>query len=389
MGDQVRDEILGTAPVLRAPAYERRVSGILQRLLAVTPAQGHWRVYLLDTADWNAMTIPGNYVFVFRGLLDALKSDDEVAAVVGHELAHRLAHHHEESDEEQWGEALTVLAAIAAAAVVASGDQSTQEDVESAMSSTMQLGQGLTTLQFSKNKEREADQIGLFLMADAGFNPNAAAKVWFDKAQKQPGDQVTDFFSTHPLDSDRYAFLTQHMPLAEQRYRAAIAGGVRTLKQKRKPVQTPTESQESLVLVQKGFELLEESEIEGATQIAHSVVAKHPKSADGFNLLGVALSKQGDIAGAAKSFSKGLKLNPNHSSLVYNTACVKALKGDKKGALEKLKVAFGLNPTLIDTARSDSDLFSLHQDPEFQKLLNSPVAPAAAVIGTSSFSINQ
>jgi predicted Zn-dependent protease len=157
-------------PILRDPVQEKRVAKILQKLLDATPTTGHWTATLVDSPIFNAMTTPGNFIYVYRGLLQTLP-DDELAAVLAHEIAHRLAQHEVESSEETLGRAISVLATIAAGVAMASQQGATQRDVANVMDATDKLGQGFTTLRYSKDKEREADQIGIFLLADAGVLP--------------------------------------------------------------------------------------------------------------------------------------------------------------------------------------------------------------------------
>lgn len=387
IGQQAKEGILSEFPILREARYEKRVSTIVGRLLKVTPAAGHWSVYVVDGPVWNAATAPGNIIIIFRELLDDLKNDDEVAAVLAHELSHRLAVHEEESTEEKWGKGLSILAAIAAGVAVAANENSTEQDVAIAMGTVGALGAGFTTLKYSKTKEQEADQIGLFLMADAGFNPQAAARVWYNQMQKNAGRSSSDFFSTHPLDGDRYQFLTNLMPLAEQRYRSALIRSEEGEPPPSKPVYVNAAATEAL---SQASQLLESSDYSAALSQAQTLVNRYPSFPGAFNLLGMVQVKLGDTLNAARSFARGLKMAPNDADLLYNNACVAALSGKDEEALAKLKSAFRHNQMLITHAKEDSDLFSLHDDPRFDALLKEAAlqAPARGA-ARSTFSVNR
>ena len=118
-GHQLHTQMVAQNPILRDPVQEKRVTKILQKILDATPTTGHWTATLVDSPVFNAMTAPGNFIYVYRGLLQAVP-DDELAAVLAHEIAHRLAQHELESSEETLGRAISVLATIAAGAAMAS-----------------------------------------------------------------------------------------------------------------------------------------------------------------------------------------------------------------------------------------------------------------------------
>lgn len=383
-GQQIYQHMLNEMPVLRDPQAVKRVSRILDKLLDVTPTTGHWTVTLIDNPAFNAMTTPGNYVYVFKGMLDNSRSDDEVAAVLAHEIGHRLAQHEVKTSEQTLSEALSMIATVAAGVAIASQQGSTQQDVANVMEMTNALGVGFTTLRYEKDQEREADQIGMFLIADAGINPMAAADVWAGRLAAEGGGG-SDFFSTHPLHEDRYAMAIQLLPAAQARYEAALKRRHSGKSRKKQGQKSPTLDYH----IAQAQEAIASSDIQTASTIAKSLVAQQPSSPEARNLLGHVKALQGNIDQAHKEFQRGLRLSPEDPVLLYNMACIHALKGERELALRLLERAFTRNPNLVAGAQEDSDLASLYDDDAFKELVSRQyTAPVPENVGGNTYSIN-
>lgn len=382
-GHQLHAQMVTQRPILRDKTAEKRVTKILEKILEATPSTGHWTATLINDPTFNAMTAPGNFIFVYRGLLDSLP-DDEVAAVLAHEIGHRLAQHEVESSEETFGEALSVLATIAAGAAIAMQQGATQQDVANVMDATNKIGTGLTTLRYSKDKEREADQIAIFLLADAGINPAAAPSLWARQAAIN-GSGGSDFFSTHPLDSDRYATAIQLLPLAQERYEQALKRKKSPKAKKKAAVPTPDLNYQ----ISQAEEALKANDLHTASTIAQSLTAKAPSVPETYNLLGRIKIRTGEEKQALKAFKKGLTLAPDDPILIYNMACVHALAGKRKETLTALKKAFTLRPDLAPYAKEDSDLAAFHEDLEFKDLVEKEyVALPPTEVGGNTVRVN-
>jgi predicted Zn-dependent protease len=380
----VYDTMIAKAPLLRDPGTEARVSRVMDKLLRATPQTGHWSLALIDDPMFNAMAMPGNHIFLFRGMLDSLKSDDEVAAVLAHEIGHRLALHEQKTSGEKLGEALAGLTAAALAAAVAMDENSTAEDVSDTLESAQALGAGFTTLRYSKDKEREADQIGMFLMADAGFDPGAAAKVWASRLAAE-GDNSHDFFSTHPLHEDRYNAAVQLLPMAQERYRKAknLSGESLRKASPRRP------DPQLFVELDQAQKALDRGDLRSAETIANMLTQRDPQFVMGYNILGIVRIREGNAHAARAAFATALEIEPDNATLIYNTACTHALSGNPTTALPLLERSFSLDPELLETAKDDSDLSSLGSDPRFQELLSRQYLPQPpANVGGNTFSIN-
>ena len=158
-----------------------------------------WEVNLQTSEEINAYCMPGGKIMVFTGLIDkAAKTNDEIAAVVGHEIAHALREH----GRERMSTALVQQLGILGFAVYIS-DSSDNRELKNLAVQGVALG---TTLFFalpnSREQEREADKIGLELAARAGYNPLAAVSLW-RKMDELSDMQPPEFLSTHPSNQSR------------------------------------------------------------------------------------------------------------------------------------------------------------------------------------------
>lgn len=199
----------------RNPAQVERVRGIANRLIQQTTAfrpdarDWQWEVNVLTSPDVNAWVMPGGKMAIYTGLIEKLRlTDDELAAVIGHEMAHALREHARERASEQAVAGLGISVLAAAAGI---GDLG-QKGMEFAY-------QGLLGLPNSRRHETEADRIGVEIAARAGYNPQAAVSLW-QKMGQEGGAGPPKFLSTHPPREDRLNDLTVYaqrvMPLYEQ-----------------------------------------------------------------------------------------------------------------------------------------------------------------------------
>ncbi|WP_375741535.1 M48 family metallopeptidase [Pseudomonas boanensis] len=198
----------------KSSANARRVNAIAKRLIAQAPvfrpdaAQWAWDVNLIDNDDLNANCGPGGKIIVYSGLIEKLNlTDDELAAVMGHEIAHALREHSREAMSKAYG----VQMASQIGSVLGVG--------QAGLGMANAGVEYLMTLPNSRGNENEADLIGLELAARAGYNPNASISLW-QKMSKAGGGAPPEFMSTHPSSSTRMASLQaaipKVMPLYEQ-----------------------------------------------------------------------------------------------------------------------------------------------------------------------------
>ena len=192
----------------------QRVRAITNRLVsqvgAFRPeaANWPWEVHVLRSDDVNAWCMPGGKMAVYTGLINKIQpTDDELAAVLGHEMAHALREHSREQISQQMATQVGLSVLSAVTGVSAAGD----------------LGAALTNVMFtlpnSRTHESEADQIGVELAARAGYDPRAAVTLWQKMASLGGGSGQPEFLSTHPSPATRIGELQRNaekvMPLYE------------------------------------------------------------------------------------------------------------------------------------------------------------------------------
>ena len=188
----------------------QRLRGIAQRIIPHTPrwnpaaSEWKWQVNLIESPQVNAFCMPGGRIGFYTGIIDKLKlTDDEVAAIMGHEIAHALREH---GRERMAKSNVTSLGARVGGALL-SGILGVDPNITGAVTDT--AGQMLV-LKFSRDEEREADLVGLDIAARAGFDPRAGIALWRKMAQLGKGGPP-EFLSTHPGGESRIADMQNHM----------------------------------------------------------------------------------------------------------------------------------------------------------------------------------
>lgn len=176
---------------------------------------GLWEVRVFADDQANAFALPGNKIGVYEGLLKYAENQHQLAAVMGHELAHVIAQHGNERVSDQ----LAAQAGIAIAAIALGSSEASDSNKKLILAG---LGLGVqygVILPFSRTHESEADLIGLELMASSGFNPEESVKLW--ENMSKAGGQPPEFLSTHPSSTTRIKDLNARMPTALIAYNKA------------------------------------------------------------------------------------------------------------------------------------------------------------------------
>ncbi|KAL4785294.1 TCP-1/cpn60 chaperonin family-domain-containing protein [Aspergillus varians] len=181
------------------------VNRVLQRLIPLAPIHGaNWEVHVIkDDSMVNAFVLPGGKVFVFTGILPICQDEDGLAAVLGHEIAHVVAHH----TGERMSSNFVTMGVVFLTALIF--------DVSANIPSL--LLNLMYSLPNSRTQEAEADNIGLMMMSKACFNPEAAVGLWarMQKAEKQTPPQ---FMSTHPSSYNRMEYIRGWLDKAQAAY---------------------------------------------------------------------------------------------------------------------------------------------------------------------------
>ena len=227
MGTAAFEEMRAKMPRSQNTAQVRLVECVANRIVGVlTPTDmgaavvRQWEVELFEDSTANAFALPGGKMGVHTGLLDVATTPSQLAAVMGHEVAHVLARHGNARMSSQ-----RVAGGLMAGAGMIVGADSPQKQATMAA-----LGLGLEyglLKPYGRGQESEADEMGLIYMARAGFDPREAVTLWQNMARSSGGQAPPEFMSTHPSNATRIAKLQAEMPEAIAEYERVVASGGR------------------------------------------------------------------------------------------------------------------------------------------------------------------
>jgi predicted Zn-dependent protease len=171
--------------------------------------QWKWEVNILNSNQVNAFCMPGGKIAFYTGILEQLKlTDDEVAMIMGHEVAHALREH---ARERMGKSAATNIGISLGAQLLGLGNSGAQ---------LANMGGQLLSLKFGREDESEADLVGMELAARAGYNPRAGVSLWQKMGAASKG-APPQFLSTHPSGPSRIADIEKNLPKVEPLYRRA------------------------------------------------------------------------------------------------------------------------------------------------------------------------
>lgn len=228
LGREVMQDTVKTMRSAKVPinADKRRVRELDEMVKRIT-AVSHlpelpYEVYLFETNIVNAAAAPGGQIMVFSGLYDERRGlvtdEDELAAVLGHEIAHVTCRHTTESLTRQMPMNLILMGAAIYA------EAKGKEDLATWLGAGFLLYEGLLLPKYSRDDEAEADAVGLMYMAKAGYDPRAAVRLWKRAHEKEGDKSLFAWLSSHPSNKARYKALQAKLPEAMAEY-ARVRGG--------------------------------------------------------------------------------------------------------------------------------------------------------------------
>jgi predicted Zn-dependent protease len=237
LGEHAYKEILSKSQVVESGPQVDQVQRVGRRIAKAAENQAlqreinlhlqgyhfDWDFHVLEDPQVNAFCLPGGKIGVYTGLLRLVgDNDDMLAAVLGHEVAHALAHH---ANERITREAMHQQAIRAAAGAMGRMDP----DKRRLLIAILTGGSHAYELRYDRQQEAEADHIGLFLMTFAGYNPEAAVAFWQRMEQLAAGRaRPPEILSTHPSDARRLALIEKWLPQAQAAKKAYDEGRVAT-----------------------------------------------------------------------------------------------------------------------------------------------------------------
>jgi predicted Zn-dependent protease len=214
---KLKAEASGKGALNQDAAMLQRVRAIAARIQPQTrvfradaPAW-KWEVNVITSNELNAFCMPGGKIMFYSGLINQLKlTDDEIAVVMGHEIAHALREH----SREQVSQAMAAQTAIGVGAAVFGLGEASAGMANAGY-------EALIASRFSRNDETEADRIGLELSARAGYDPRAGVTLWQKMMSASQGGRPPEFLSSHPAESSRVQQIQSLLPTVLPLYEAA------------------------------------------------------------------------------------------------------------------------------------------------------------------------
>jgi predicted Zn-dependent protease len=218
LGLQSYEEVLSQSQVQTQGPEVDLVKRVMGRLIAATGDAGKnldWQVSVVRDDKANAFCLPGGKMVVYTGILPIAQTEAGLATVLGHEMGHATSRH---GSQRLLQSKLANTLMTGAQASLAFGDMDTSRKIEvmAALGAGTKYG---VLLPFSRKHESEADEVGLYYMARAGYDPHEALAFWQRMEESSSaGRQPPEFVSTHPSHGTRIADLQSHLPRAEEEY---------------------------------------------------------------------------------------------------------------------------------------------------------------------------
>ena len=206
--------ITGTADANRVTSVGQKIKSAAERYLNSIGQSKYlegyaWEYKLVESKEVNAWCMPGGKIVVYSGILPITKDEAGLATVMGHEVAHALANH---GAQRMSAAQLQQVVGVGVAVAAGGQSESTQQIIGQAYGLGSTVG---VMLPFSRGHESEADEIGLTLMAIAGYNPEQAIAFWERMSAKAGGNAPPEILSTHPSDATRIANIRKLIPQAK------------------------------------------------------------------------------------------------------------------------------------------------------------------------------
>lgn len=346
LGESVLRRIRAELPLVEDTQLDSYIQALGERLLAASPSP-HLRFTFLIARNRavNAFAATGGVIVIYSGLIEAAHSEAELAAVMAHEIAHITQRHIARTLQEHQRLSLPTLLAVLSG--IAIGTHAPQ--VGSALTAGAVAGNLQTQLNFSRAYEREADAIGIGILARAGYPPQAMAS-FFDRLAHSAGtSDVPELLRTHPVTSERIA----EAEARAQRYHGAHAAETPAFAFAKARLQallgsprriidaythdTPSEREHPAVRYRYALALQRAGRAEEATRVLGKLVAEHPNNL----ALRLALADSTNAAGHSRAALRQLRelndLYPQQEPVVTEFARLEIEHGHAASALRQLR----------------------------------------------------
>jgi predicted Zn-dependent protease len=288
---------LNNGPVPQDPQLQAYVSGVGNKLARLSHRpELPWQFTVVDSSQVNAFALPGGKICITRGLITKMDSEDELAGVLGHEIGHVTARHAVAAYTRQ----VLMAGAMLGLAIALSDSEYSQVALAAAG-----VAGGLMMLSYSRDQERQCDELGYEYMTKAGYNPTAMVNTFrlFQKMQKSEPGVIDGMLSSHPLPQERIV-------AAEQR---ALASPLSSQPYKTKQFQLSLNQQKHLVpayaALDQGNTLAKKKRWGQAATQYQKAISLYPQESMFYSRLAIAQIKQQHTATALNSAKQGARLS--------------------------------------------------------------------------------
>jgi predicted Zn-dependent protease len=320
-------------PYVADPRVEKYVQKVGLKLSEVSD-RPHlpYEFMVLDSSTPNAWALPGGKIVIYRGLLNELKSEAELAAVLSHEIVHSAARHGAKSLEKQ----LLMQMGLVGLAQVLQGHQ-----YEDLIVGSAQVGGGLIHLKYSRHAELEADQYGIKYMVAAGYDPEAAVELqrtFLRLSKENKTNWLSGLFSTHPPSQER-------IEANEKTTAQYPKGGFIGKEEYQKEIGHLKEMQPAYEALDNGYLALLKGKYSEALRLAEQGIQIEPKEAHLCNLAGKAENFLHHTQNALAHFERAVELNPDYFDFLLQLGLIEHKLHRNDHAKARLEKSVKLLPT--------------------------------------------
>ncbi|MFO8082743.1 MAG: M48 family metalloprotease [Desulfobacterales bacterium] len=312
--------------LIKDPYIVNYVNSIGQNIVKELPPQPFsYKFYIIDSEVYNAFATPAGHIFIYRGLIEAMDSEDELAGIIAHEIAHVQCRHISDKIDRSSKLNLATLAGLAAGVFLGiSGADTAAQAVAVGSMATVQSLQ----LAYSREDEIQADKIGLGNMTRAGYDAKALMTTLNKIRSKRWFDDIPTYLSTHPAAEARIAYIDSW---SQNQTDLPFMGATESFKKAR-----------TRLLALYGNE---------SRAVSHfkNVVERNPNDVAGRYGYGLVLARIGHRQDAAYHLQAALEQNPLDSAVLGELGRIYFLDGRMSDALTALKGAIGLSGNISET----------------------------------------
>ena len=348
------------------PEVQAYVQEVGAKLAAVSDRSLPYEFAVINNSTPNAWALPGGKIAINRGLLTALDSEAELAAVLGHEIVHAAAKHSAQSVQR---------GALLQAAVLATGVATADSDYGEVATIGAGAGAALIHSKYGRNAELESDFYGMNYMSRAGYNPNGAVELQQTfvelKDNKRP-DFLEGLFASHPPSQERLAANRAHA-------KTLAAGGVDGKQRYRQVMQRLIDAKPAYEAYDEARQAVADNRFKAARRLVEQAIDLEPREGQFFALLGDIDVEEQAVTAADAAYDRAISLNPDF----FYAHLRGGILNEKRGRIAKAKNQLNRSLQLLETAQAYNALGSIAEREGNFEEAESLYAKAAADAGAT------